>query len=190
MAEAFIGEIRLLPYTFYPQGWYPCDGRLLPIQQYAPLFALLGNRYGGDGKTTFGLPDLRARVAVGTGDDPTDTFDPVLATHGGDNGVTLNTTTVPPHTHALNAADAAAIGFRQEVATPTGNWFSAPVLVKTTKGTEQTNSFVTPPVSSTVTLNAATLSPYVATGGPHENRQPYLSLQYCICFDGYFPARN
>jgi microcystin-dependent protein len=186
MAEAYVGEIRLLPYNFTSVGWLPCDGRQCQITNYQALWAVIGFTYGGDGKSYFKVPDLMARVAVCAGNDPEDVFDPPIGYNaGGTNTVTLTNTTIPAHTHTLSAA---SIGFRQQVADPTNNWLGKPVLVKQPSGSEQTYGFA-PPGGTMVSLASNTLSPFPGLGQPHENRQPYLSLAYFICFNGYFPAR-
>lgn len=183
--DGFIGEIRLMAWSFTPLYWLPCDGRLVNLQQYQVLAAVIGTTYGGDGRTTIGLPDLRGRVAVAAGNDPTDVFDPAVANTGGVATVTLTTAQMPPHTHTLTAATLAPA---KRVATGQGNYLSAeavpgpPVEVALAFAP----SVASPPA---VALNDATLSVYPGTGGAHENRQPYLGLAYFICTEGEFPVR-
>jgi microcystin-dependent protein len=180
--DAFIGEIRLMAISYTPQNWLPCDGRQVSFQQYQVLYAVIGNRFGGTPGQNFNLPDLRARVAVGAGNDPIDTFDPVFATSGGVNTVTLTSSNIPSHTHALIGA---ATGAANRVATGQGNWLSTPVSIPTTGANESANAFIPDATTGTpATLNGGSLSPYPGKGLPHENRQPFLAVQYFICVDG------
>lgn len=191
--DAFIGEIRLLPYGFAPDGWLACDGTLCSINQYQTLFAVIGNSFGGSlNQGTFGLPDLRARTMVGVGDDPTDTFDPPYATSGGYEQVPLTAATVPGHTHTLNAANVKAAS-RQ--ASPVGAYIGPlSTNVAVSGSVVNTPSFVSASSSGglpagAVPLNAATISPFTGGMAGHENRQPYLAMQFCICWNGIFPVR-
>src|SRR6266568_1379319 len=105
MSEPFLSEIRIFSFNFAPKGWAMCNGQLLPINQNQPLFALLGTTYGGNGQTTFALPDLRGRVALGA--DSFFSTDAVLGQPSGQEQVTLPETQIPQHTHAVNTAGAA-----------------------------------------------------------------------------------
>ena len=187
MSDPFIGEIRLFPYMFAPQDWFYCDGSLLPIQQYQALYAVIGTAYGGNGTSNFALPNLSSRVAVGAGDDPTDAFHPDFATSGGSETVGLDATTIPSHTHTLNAAITAN---PTRVATPGGNFISI-LTAKPSVTFVLGNSFKSGgnPVSA-VQMNAATISPFNGGSAAHENRQPYQALVYCICWYGVFPVRQ
>ena len=188
MSEPLVGEIRLFPYGWAPEGWLPCDGRQVPIRQFQVLAAVISNTYGGDLQTYLNLPDLRARVAVGYGNDPVDIFDPAIASAGGAESVTLTLTQVPAHTHNLVAAPIATP--RQEVATASGNWIAQQLLIKQPKGNESANAFAPADTQPNATLNPATLTPYQGQNGPHENRQPYLVLGYYIAVQGEFPMRQ
>lgn len=170
MASPFIGQIQPFGFNFPPRGWATCDGQLLPISQNTALFALLGTTYGGDGRTTFALPDLRGRVPIHMGNGPG------LSSYtiGQKSGVETVTLTVPQlpshnHTHACSSDDPNA-------GSPVNNVPAA----------------VANPIYST-TQNAL-MSPSVIgnAGGsqPHENRQPYLTINFCICLQGIFPSRN
>jgi microcystin-dependent protein len=176
--DAFCGEIRLFPFTFVPANWLACDGSTYPIQVYQGLFTVISFQFGGDGHTNFAVPDLRARVAVGTGIDPVDIFRPAFATSAGVDGVGLTASTVPPHNHFLNAA---TVTPKERVAAAAGNYIGGVSLATGPPFTvavdfQSAASPVTP-----VTLNAGTLSPFVGGTDLHENRQPYLAAQYCIC---------
>lgn len=185
--DGFVGEIRLLPYIFNPLYWYPCNGGLLPIQSNQALFAVIGTLYGGDGRTTLGVPNLNGRTAVGAGNDPVDVFDPALATFGGNQAVTLNLTQVPSHDHTFVGATLAQTA---RSAAPAGN-FVAPVAYLPASGNpENAKSFAAATAGTAVVLNPATLSSYPGTSGAHENRQPFVAMQYCICLQGEFPMRN
>jgi microcystin-dependent protein len=168
--EPFIGEIRFVGFNFAPQGWLPCDGRLMSISQNTALFSLLLTTFGGDGKTTFALPDMRGRVPVGTGQgagltnrNPGD--------QGGKETVTLTIAQMPAHRHNLMASSAAA-----NTTAPAGDTLA--------------NSSTTP-VYSTGTTNVAMKNTSINTAGqgqPHENMQPFLGMTCIIAVQGIFPA--
>ena len=184
--DAYIGEIRLMAIGFTPQGWFPCDGRSLSIQTYAALAAIIGTRFGGDGKTTFNLPNLQGRVAVGVGDNPTDTFDPTWGVSGGDTGIVLDSDDIPSHTHTLNAATLAQ---NSRVATAEGNYLSGMARVNSATSIENAKPFAPSASVAPVLLNAGTLTPFTGGTAAHENRQPYLALGYFINYDGMWPQR-
>jgi microcystin-dependent protein len=166
--EPFIGEIRLVAFNFAPKGWAICAGQLLPINQNQALFALLGTTYGGDGRTTFALPDLRGRVPVGAGQPPAGS-DYQLGATGGEETVALKTRQLPSHGHAVHASSAAGTTKSPATAYPArGGAYSA---------------------GHDVRMKAAMIG---RTGGgeSHENRPPYLSLNYVIALQGIFPPQN
>jgi microcystin-dependent protein len=171
MSDPFLGEIRLLPYDFAPLGWALCDGSVLSIAQNTALFSLLGTTYGGDGRTTFALPDLRGRVAVSSGQGP-GLSDHLLGQVGGDETVTLATDELPAHSHAV-----AAHRTRGSHASPNGR-----VPGHSSSGTVYADA------SDGTQMSAHTIA---ATGGgqPHDNLQPYLALNYCIATEGIYPSR-
>jgi microcystin-dependent protein len=172
--DPFIGQILLFAGNFAPRGWALCQGQLLPIAQNSALFSILGTTYGGDGRTTFALPDLRGRVPVSSGQGPG--LSPyTLGENGGTEQVTLLSTQMPAHTHVLVANNTA--GTRAE---PEGN-----VLAAESAGATQIYS----DASATVTMNPVSIS---ATGGsqPHSNLQPFLCLNYIIALEGIYPSRN
>lgn len=168
MSEPFLSEIRLMSFAFAPRGWALCNGQLLPINQNQALFALLGTTYGGNGTTTFALPDLRASLAMHDG--PTHT----LGERAGAATHTLNVAELPEHTHTLVGTTASATG---RLTGP------AQVLAAST------GSAAYAPPSAPLTMSAEALG---STGGtqPHENRQPFLTLSFCIALQGVFPSRN
>ncbi|MBM3787370.1 MAG: phage tail protein [Acidobacteria bacterium] len=165
--EAYIGQIILFGGNFAPQGWAFCNGQLLSIAQYSTVFALLGTTYGGDGLTTFALPDLRSRAPVHTAN-----------THpqgevAGSESVSVLSTQIPIHTHGVKVATSnEAPGANR----PGGNVFA-----------ESTQ--YSAPTAADGTLGGITSGP---TGGnqPHNNMQPYLAVNYIICLEGIFPSRN
>jgi microcystin-dependent protein len=180
--EPLLGQITLFAGNFAPRGWAYCDGQLLPISQYTALFSILGTTYGGDGRTTFALPDLRGRAPIGPRQGP-GLSDYRLGQRGGAENVTLNTTQIPNHTHNLNASPNAGTS-----ATPTGN-FIAKHQVTIERGNTVDGESFTPDASGIGPMNPAAIS---ATGGSlsHENRPPYLAINYIIATVGVFPSRN
>jgi microcystin-dependent protein len=169
--EPFIGEIRLFGFNFAPLGWALCDGSLLPISQNTALFSLLGTTYGGDGRSTFALPDLRGRVPVSMGTGPgLSTYD--IGELGGSENVTLIASQVPAHNHNIQASDAPASEPK-----PGGG-----VLARTNSSTYAAGTDGT-------TLSANAIS---SSGGsqPHPNLQPFLAVNFCIALQGIFPSRN
>ncbi|MBS7563834.1 phage tail protein [Mucilaginibacter sp. Bleaf8] len=174
--EPYLGEIRLFPGNYAPVGWLFCNGSIVSIAENDALFTLLGTTYGGDGQTTFGLPDLRGRVVV----SQTGSTYP-LGNKGGVEQVTLNTAQLPVHNHSFNVSNA-----NGTVSTVTNNFLAAPVdpttnakIVNLYLPTATPNLVVQP-------LLADTLSD---AGGnqPHENRMPYLTINYIICTSGIYP---
>ena len=167
MAQPYVGEIRLFAGNFAPAGWMFCDGQLLPISENETLFNLIGTTYGGDGQSTFRLPDLRGRVPIHQGNG----F--VLAQNGGVESVTLNVNQIPVHSHSFMATSSNA-----NDANASGN-----VAAQVTAGFPYLNA---PP---TVAMAASSIS---NTGGsqPHDNFQPYLCIEFIISLFGIFPSQT
>lgn len=166
--DPFIGEIRLVAFTFAPKGWAFCAGQLLPINQNQALFALLGTAYGGDGRTTFALPDLRGRVAVGMGESATGTDYP-LGGSGGLESVKVTVGQLPSHSHAVRANSGPSTTKNPVASVPAfGGAYAA---------------------TQNAAMNGAMLG-NKGGGQAHENRQPYLSLNYIIALQGIFPSQN
>lgn len=174
--ESYVGDIRLFGGNFAPRGWALCNGALLSISEYQLLYTLIGTRYGGDGQTTFALPDLRGRVPVGQGQGP-GLSSRLMGQVYGSESVTLLTPQMPQHTHALNATTAAATS-----AQPTGMLFS-----QTGKDNLYAPMPATDPQPQTMAPNALT-----AAGGSqaHDNTMPSMAINFIIALEGYFPARN
>ena len=173
MSQPFLGMIIVVPYNFAPRGWAFCSGQLMSISQNTALFALLGTTYGGNGQTTFGLPDLRGRVAISSGQGP-GLSNYSLGQQAGVENVTLTTNQMPAHNHSIGAS-----GEDGNSTNPANRRLAA------TTGS--------PPPS--IYSNAAAdtnLQPTGNTGGsqPFSILQPYLTLNYCIALQGIFPSRN
>jgi microcystin-dependent protein len=181
MSEPFLGQITLYPYTFAPFGWMDCAGQLLPINQYVALFSLLGTNYGGNGTSTFALPNLQGMVTVGQG-QLLGGSDYVIGETAGSDSVAITNSTMALHTHSLGATNG-----RGTLAAPTGAVFAAAVKGTATTGQDKGLLYSAPP--PTTTLTAASIAP---AGGnqSHNNIQPSLGLRYCIAMTGVFPPRS
>jgi microcystin-dependent protein len=174
VADPFVAEIRVFPFYFAPKGWAFCDGQLLPLSQNTALFSLLGTTYGGDGKSTFALPDLQGSAAMHSGQGQGLALRD-LGEIGGTENVTLLESEMPAHNHTLMAGNVEDDGNLQ-VGAPNR------VLAKSANGQAYG------PAASLVTMAPQALSP---AGGslPHNNMQPYLTLSFCIALQGVFPPR-
>ncbi|MCI5180741.1 MAG: phage tail protein [Candidatus Electrothrix sp. AW3_4] len=176
MSEPFIGEIRFFGFNFAPRGWAMCDGQLLSIQQHAALFSLLSTIYGGDGRTTFALPDLRGRVPMGMGDGPGLTSRVIGARSGVE-----TVDEVPPHTHTASLYAEAGLGTTNNpldmmLASPkagTANIFAV--------REERANKKMHP---DSIEVDSA------GSSAGDNNMQPYLVLNACIALEGIYPQRN
>ncbi|WP_151089228.1 phage tail protein [Hymenobacter baengnokdamensis] len=177
--DPFVGEIRLMPYTFAPQGWFTCSGQLLAIQQYTALFSLLGTQYGGNGTSTFALPDLRGRACIGAGQGPGLQSYP-QGTATGTESVTLLAAEMPVHTHGVSAAVPVNTG-RGTAPSPLNGYFAKTASEE--YGSTADNG------SMAAGVVTGTASP-AGSSQPHDNRMPYLPLNYCIAWQGVFPQRQ
>lgn len=183
MSDQFVGEIRIVPFNFAPVGWAFCNGQILPISQNTALFSLLGTYYGGNGTSTFGLPNLQGSVPLhvgGSGQGPG--LSPyALGQTGGETAVTLQQSQLPAHTHALQGSTATATattpGPTMALATPPGNPRHPSTLYKP--------GAVTTPVP----LDSSALAP-MGSSQPHNNMQPYLTLNFIIALQGIYPPRS
>ncbi|HEV2747999.1 MAG TPA: tail fiber protein [Allosphingosinicella sp.] len=182
MSEPFLSEIKIVPFPQAPVGWALCNGQLLPINQNQALFALLGTTYGGNGQTTFALPNLRGRVPIHFDNNS-------LGTAAGSTSVTVNIQQLPTHTHMLQGTTA-AVPASAANATPgaSGTKFLAPSIASIQGG--QTS----PVQLYGGAANLGTMDPNSCTnvGGsqPHNNMMPYLVLNFIIALQGIFPSRN
>jgi microcystin-dependent protein len=166
MAEPFLSEIRIMSFIFAPKGWALCNGQTLPINQNQALFSLLGTTFGGNGQTTFALPDLRGRVPIHEGDGHT------LGEKGGEQAHTLSLAELPQHIHSMNGSTVASGGTDN----PTNNFLGS-----------ASNLYHTP--ASLTTMNPGTIA---NAGGSqaHLNMMPFLTLSFCIALQGIFPSPN
>lgn len=181
MGDFFVGEIRAFPYGKIPQGWLACNGAILQIQQYAALNSLLGTTYGGDGKTTFALPDLRGRTGVGRGVSKQGT-NYQIGKGGGSESVALTQAQIPAHTH--NAMGIAAAGAVNAIK---GNYISS---CGTTAAVPTPQNLYAAPANAAgmVPLNPGSVLPD-GGGAGHDNIQPFLVLNLCIAWQGVYPPR-
>ncbi len=187
--DNYIGEIRLFPYSRIPSadGWIPCNGQLLPLNTNQALFSLLGFVYGGDGRTTFGVPSLNGRAIVGY--DPISSLSSIkkMGGIGGSETVTLTVNNLPMHQHNV------VVAISYDTMIPDAAYIGNP-NVKTSAAqitTNAGNSFLYAPFNSQVApigLNPNSVS-VVGKGLPHENRMPFLAMVYCIATQGIYPTR-
>lgn len=169
MSEPFLAEIKIFGFNFAPRGWAFCDGQILPINQNQSLFSLLGTNYGGDGRTSFGLPELRGRVPIHVGMAPSGTNHP-LADRSGEEAHTLSGSETPAHSHSVGASN------QVPNAENLGGGVWASVAGGYTDATPD------------ATMNTANVSQVGSQS--HQNMQPYLVLNFCIALQGLFPSRN
>ncbi|GEQ85495.1 tail Collar domain-containing protein [Patiriisocius marinistellae] len=177
----FLGQIESFPYNFAPRGWARCDGQLLAISSNSALFSLIGTIYGGDGRTTFALPDLRSSVALHTGSGPGLSPRPIGQKLGAETH-TLTEGQMPNHSHTLSVSSA-----NGDVATPTAGNSVSKVVENQGRSANEVDRYNT--ATPNVNLNEATVG---ANGGnqPFNNVQPSLVLTWCIATQGIYPSRN
>lgn len=166
MSTPFLGEIKIISWNFSPKGWAFCNGQFLPINQNQALFSLLGTMYGGNGQTTFALPDMRGRAPIHVGGG----F--IQGQAGGQEFHTVTQSEMPAHTHLVSASTNTTGATNQ----PTGNIFASSNVAS--YQTSANNTLIPSEVSN------------VGGSQPHENRQPFLVLNYIIALQGIFPSRN
>jgi microcystin-dependent protein len=170
MSDQFVAEIRIFGFNFAPKGWAFCAGQILPISQNTALFSLLGTTYGGDGKSTFALPDMQGNVALQSGQGNGLSLR-YLGEIGGSQSVTLLQTEIPSHSHPLTAVSGLA-----ERSNPTNNVYAV------ADGQDQYGTPANTPMSPQA------IAP-VGGSLPHNNLQPYLTMNYCIALQGIYPPR-
>lgn len=189
--DGFIGEIRPFAFGFVPQGWLACAGQLLPISQYTPLFSILSTTYGGDGTATFQLPNLAGITPVGSGNSPTTGAWP-LGGKTGSETVPLTSAEIPGHSHTVTM-EVVRGSYQASTSTqpaPNSSWLTHPMHV-----VDDTTATLIPNFTPATGGNLDTILHQSTVGvagssAPHENRQPYLAIQYCICNEGIYPTRS
>jgi microcystin-dependent protein len=172
MADPFVAEIRIFPFNFAPKGWAFCDGQLMPLSQNTALFSLLGTTYGGDGKSTFALPNLQGNAPMHPGQGPGLSLHD-LGEMSGTETVTLLESEMPAHSHAVSASQ--ADGTSQS---PAGEKLATGVGI---------GQYAAPGALTQLSPNA--LAP-AGGSSPHNNMQPYLTLNFCIALQGVYPPRS
>ena len=178
MSEPFLGEVKIIGFTFAPRNWTFCDGQLLPINSNQSLFSLLGTTYGGNGRTDFALPDLRSRVPIHAGQGPGLTNRP-RGQRSGEESVSLTVAEMPGHRHTLNAHNAAG-----DQINPNGHSIAeTAIFLETLYSNSTANQVSMKTGSAGVVQNAG-------VGAGHNNMQPFLTVGYIIALMGLFPSRN
>jgi microcystin-dependent protein len=184
MSEPFVGEIKMFAGNFAPRNYALCNGQILPISQNQALFSILGTTYGGNGQSTFALPDMRGRAPIHWGQG-TGLSNYILGQFGGVENVTLNVTQMPQHVHTLQVSvqcnpDDATVGI------PTGN-----VLAIPNSATGGAVNAYTPPAGGNSNLGGVNATMGISGNSlPHSNQQPYLAVTFIIALFGIFPSRN
>jgi len=177
MSEPFIGQIQMFGFNFPPRGWAHCDGQLLPIAQNTALFSLLGTTFGGDGRTTFGLPALRGRVPVHVGNGPG--LQPITwGQKGGANTTTLTAQQLPPHSHTGTIK---AKNGQPDESNPGGAYPAS--LTNSTEGYAESSSV-------NMADDVVQISNNGGGGQAHNNMQPFIGIYYSIALVGLFPSRS
>lgn len=171
--EPFIGQVMLFGGNFAPRGWATCDGQLLAIASYSALFSILGTTYGGDGRTTFGLPDLRGRVPVHPGHGP-GLSSRALGQRFGGESVQLTEAQMPSHSHGVRC-----LSTQGSTGTPSGNYL----------GGDRSGADDLYAPSQDAAMNAGMIAPS-GSSAPHDNMQPSLCVNYIIALQGIFPSRS
>jgi microcystin-dependent protein len=167
VSEPFLAEIRLMAFEFAPNGWALCDGQILPIAQNTALFSLLGTTYGGDGMSTFALPNLQGQVVIGAGQAPG--LSPyVLGEQGGESTHTLSASEMPGHNHIIGVSSTAG-------------------TLSAANGSTAIGAPPTPAFGPV--FNQVAMGGNIGNSQPHNNLQPYLTLNFCIALQGIYPAR-
>jgi microcystin-dependent protein len=183
MVEQYVGEIKLVGFNFAPYQWAQCAGQILPLSQNVALFSLLGTMYGGNGTSNFALPDLRGRAAGQVGPN-------LYTTQGeqiGTEGVNINSTTYPAHTHLMNVSTG-----NGTATAPNGVNYLAAIIPPSPPPPPKPpgNLFTNAAGAQRQPINPLAVGMNNAGNQPHENRMPYLAMTYCIALQGVFPPRS
>ncbi|MEM7214389.1 MAG: tail fiber protein [Pseudomonadota bacterium] len=176
MAEPFMSEIKIIGFNFAPRGWAYCDGQILPINQHQSLYSLLGTTFGGDGRTTFALPDLRGRTPIKFG-NAGGTINADLGAKSGEENVTLSIGQYPAHSHSFEA-----------ITTDNDQDVPASNALGTIPAADSGNMYVAP--ANLSSMANGTLSQAPGGSQAHNNMQPYLTLGFVIALEGLFPSRS
>lgn len=178
MSEAFIGEIRIFGFNFPPVNWAFCDGQIVSIQQHTALFSLIGTFYGGNGTTTFALPNFQGRSGVQQGTGPgLSTYN--VGETAGESVVTLTLGEIPLHNHAINTRAAGAITQAARIPTP-----------QAFLGTSSPDALYNDATPNPMTSFAPAAIGFTGGTQPHDNLQPYQVVNFCVCLVGIFPSRG
>jgi microcystin-dependent protein len=182
--DAYLGEIRAFAFSYAPRNWMPCNGQTLSIAQYSALYSILGTQYGGNGTTTFQLPNLSGRATMSQGQGPGLSAYSV-GDLSGEEAHTLVQSEMPAHVHQVHGKveTGGNTGLKN---VPAGNTYLSRL---TSTSVDPDVGYTRPPLATPVTLAPTTIGA-AGNGMPHENRQPMLPLMLCICFNGEFPSRN
>lgn len=181
--EPYLGMITAFGFNFAPRGWFLCNGQTLPIAQYQALFALLGTYYGGNGQTTFAIPDLRGRTLIGQGQSSVGTQYIIGQTVGTEN-ITLLAPNLPAHTHPFTIPAVTTAG---DSADPSNNRLAAGP--KTGSGPNATSLKTYSTATSNATMGSGTTG-ITGSNNPFSIMQPSVAVSYCLAFEGIFPSRN
>lgn len=181
MSEPFLSEIKVVSFNFPPKGWALCNGQFMPINQNQALFSLLGTTYGGNGQTTFALPNLRGRVPIHMGSGHT------LGEAAGSTSVTVNLQQMPTHQHMLQGRNETPVGNVVNTA-PSGNVFAQGLASQQGGATAPVTMYEQPP-TSLVAMAPQSVS-NIGGSQPHNNMMPYLVLNFIIALQGIFPSQN
>jgi len=177
VGDQYVGEIRMFAGDYAPEQWLLCNGQVLPIAEYETLFTLIWTTYGGDGTTTFALPDLRGRIAIGQGQGQgqgaAHLTNRVLGTTGGAETVTLTTATMPAHTHSVSATNTLGTS-----ASPTNNIWAQSAVKQYSSTT----------ITETEKMASAALGSGGGSGGAHENMMPFVTINFIIATTGIYPS--
>lgn len=190
--DEYMGTVKAFGFGFTPRGWLPCDGQLLAITQYTALFSLLGTIYGGDGRTTFGLPDLRGYAPIGDGTGPGLTPRPIGAKGGSETNI-LNANQLPAHSHTVDFSgqsanakvDIPALNDEGTLEETENN-----VLANHTGAYAASSAADTSLGSFSAPLVGTVQSTSAGASQPVNNMQPFLAVNYCICVEGIYPPRS
>jgi microcystin-dependent protein len=188
--DAFIGEIRAFGFNYAPEGWLFCNGQTYPIQQYQALSSVVSFLYGGDGRDTFGVPNIQSLVLMGSG-QLAGGGNFTCAQKGGANTVTLSPSDMPPHNHTIYGYAGGTQSGWTSNPSPTSRLTNMVEVTTITPSPNKAGSLYAPSTDNElVTLDDNTLPAYPGLGGAHDNLQPYMVFNYCICWDGVYPVRN